>query len=123
MSKMFYGIWIYSMLCLVLVFLYGYYTEIFGKKLLDYNLSFWSALLVNLVFLCISIISLKGPKILPILGLIMTPISTYLFYVSWTETNYWFLASFIAIPVVLLLVAILTERKQKYPIKKTNINQ
>jgi len=73
---------------------------------------------VNLVLLCISIISLKGPKLLPIIGLIVTPISTYLFYTSWTELNYMYLAGFIIIPVVLLLISIVTEKIQKYPIKK-----
>jgi hypothetical protein len=118
MSKIFYGIWIYSVLCLILVFLYGYYTEIFEPKLFDYNLSFWSALLVNLVLLIVSIISLKGPKLLPILGIIVTPISTYLFYVSWTQMNYLYLTSFIAIPVVLLLISIGMENIQKYPTRK-----
>jgi len=118
MSKIFYGIWIYSVLCLILVFLYGYYTEIFEPKLFDYNLSFWSALLINLVLLIISIISLKGPKLLPILGIIVTPISTYLFYTSWTRMNYIYLTSFIAIPVVLLLISIVIGKTQKYPTKK-----
>ena len=118
MSKIFYGIWVYSVLCLILVFLYGYYTEIFEPKIFDYNLSFWSALMVNLVLLIISIISLKGPKILPILGIIVTPISTYLFYESWTRINYLYLMSFIAIPVVLLFISIGMQKIQKYPTKK-----
>jgi len=118
MSKIFYGIWVYSVLCLILVFLYGYYTEIFEPKLFDYNLSFWSALLVNLVLLIVSIISLKGPKLLPILGIILTPISTYLFYTSWTQMNYIYLTSFIAIPVILLLISLGIGKIQKYPTKK-----
>jgi len=85
---------------------------------MNYNLSLWSALIVNIILAIFSIISLKGPKLLPILGLIFTPISTYLFYASWTEANYFYLAGFIAIPVVLLLISITTERIQKYPIKK-----
>ena len=118
MIKIFYGIWIYSVLCLILVFLYGYYPEMFEPKVLDYNLSFWSALIVNLILLIVSIILLKGPKILPILGIIVTPISTYLFYVSWTRINYLYLTGFIAIPVVLLLISIGIGKKQKYPTKK-----
>jgi len=118
MSKIFYGIWIYSVLSLILVFLYGYYTEIFEPKLLGYNLSLWAALLVNLILLIISIISLKGPKLLPILGIIVTPISTYLFYASWTGMNYLYLTVFIIIPVVLLLLSIGIEKIQKYPTKK-----
>jgi len=102
MSKIFYGIWIYSILCLILVFLYGYYTEVFEASLLNYNLSLWSALIVNVFLAIFAIISLKGPKLLPIIGLIVTPISTYLFYTSWTELNYMYLAGFIIIPVVLL---------------------
>jgi len=118
MSKIFYGIWIYSILCLILVFLYGYYTEVFEASLLNYNLSLWSALIVNVFLAIFAIISLKGPKLLPIIGLIVTPISTYLFYTSWTELNYMYLAGFIIIPVVLLLISIVTEKIQKYPIKK-----
>jgi len=113
MSKIFYGVWIYSILCLILVFLYGYYTGVFEIKLFDYNLSFWSTLLVNLVLLCISIISLKGPKILPILGIAVTPISTYLFYASWTGLNYMYLAGFIIMPVILLSVATVTKFYKK----------
>ena len=118
MGKMFFGVWIYSILCLILVLLYGLSTEVFEIEFFDYNLSFWSALAVNLVLLCVSIISLKGPKLLPIIGIILTPISTYLFYTSWTETNYIYLAGFIAIPVILLLVSAIIKRKQKYPIKE-----
>jgi len=118
MNKMFYGIWVYSILCLILVFLYGYYTEMFEPKLFDYNLSFWSALSVNLVLLIVSIISLKGPKLLPILGIIVAPISTYLFYESWTRMNYVYLTSFILIPIVLLLIPLLMKKIQKYPTKK-----
>ena len=118
MGKMFFGIWIYSILCLILVLLYGFYTEVFEIELFDYNLSFWSALVVNLFLLSASIISLKGPKLLPILGIILTPISVYLFYASWTETNYMYLAGFIAIPVILLLVSAIIKRRQKYPIKE-----
>ena len=118
MSKLFYGIWIYSVLCLILVFLYGYYTEIFEPKLFDYNLSFWLALIVNLILLIISIISLKGPKLLPILGIVVVPTSTYLFYVSWTEMNYLYLLGFIAIPVVLLLLSIGIPKTKKYPTQK-----
>jgi hypothetical protein len=118
MSKIFYGIWIYSVLCLILVFLYGYYTEIFEYELFEYNLSFWSALLVNLILLIVSIISLKKSKILPILNIIVTPISIYLFYASWTQMNYIFLTIFIAIPVILLLISIGIKKIQKYPTKK-----
>ena len=112
---MFYGIWIYSMLCLVLVFLYGYYTEMFESSFLNYNLSLWSALLANVILAIFSIISLKGPKILPILGLILTPISTYLFYASWTQLNYIYLAGFIIIPVILLTVATVMKFYKKEP--------
>lgn len=118
MSKIFYGFWIYSILCLILVNLYGYRTEIFEPKLFDYNLSFWSALVANSVLLCISIISLKESKILSLLGIIITPISTYLFYTSWTHLNYTCLAGFIVIPFVLLLISIIITKKQKYHTEK-----
>jgi hypothetical protein len=113
MSKIFYGIWVYSVLCLILVFLYGYYTGMFETKLLDYNLSLWTALIVNIVLVIFSIISLRESKILPILGIIVTPISTYLFYASWTELNYMYLAGFIVIPVVLLSVATIMKFLEK----------
>jgi len=113
MSKIFYGVWIYSILCLILVFLYGYYTEIFEALFLNYNLSLWSALIVNVFLAIFSIISLKGPKILPILGIAVTPISTYLFYASWTKLNYMYLAGFIIIPVILLAVATVTKFYKK----------
>jgi galactitol-specific phosphotransferase system IIC component len=93
--------------------LYGYYTEIFEPKFFNYNLSLWSALIVNIVLAIFSIISLRGPKLLPILGIIVTPISTYLFYVSWTELNYMYLAGFIIIPVILLSVATLMKFYEK----------
>ena len=118
MSKLFYGVWVYSILCLVLVFLYGYYTEIFEPKLFDYNLSFWFALVVNLILLIVSIISLKGPKLLPIIGIIATPLSTYLFYASWTRMNYLYLTGFIAIPVILLLLSLGIGKTKKYPTGK-----
>lgn len=113
MSKMFYGIWAYSVLCLILVFLYGYYTEIFEAKLLGYNLSLWTALIVNIVLVVFSVISLRGPKLLPILGIIVAPISTYLFYASWTGINYMYLAVFIIIPVGLLAVATIMKFYKK----------
>ena len=118
MSKIFYGIWIYSILCLILVFLYGYYTGFFDASFLNYNLSLWSALIVNVFLMIFSIISLKGPKLLPILGIIVSPISTYLFYASWTQLNYMYLAGFITISVILLLTSIVIEKEQKYHTKK-----
>lgn len=113
MSKIFYGIWIYSILCLLLVFLYGYYTEVFETTIMNYNLSLWTALIVNIFLIVFSVISLKGPKLLPILGIIVSPISTYFFYTSWTQINYTYLAGFIVIPVVLLLVATLMKFQKK----------
>jgi len=113
MNKIFYGIWVYSILCLILVFLYGYYTGIFETKLIGYNFSLWSVLIVNIILVIFSVISLKGPKLLPILGIVVTPISTYLFYASWTELNYMYLAGFILLPVVLLSVATMMKFLEK----------
>jgi len=113
MSKIFYGIWVYSILCLILVFMYGYYTEMFEPKFLNYNLSLWSALIVNIVLAIFSIISFRGPKLLPILGIIVTPISTYLFFASWTKMDYMYLGGFIVIPVVLLAVATIMKFYEK----------
>lgn len=116
MSKMFYGVWVYSILCLILVLLYGYYAEIFYIELFDYSLSFWFALIVNLVLLSTAIISLKGPKILPILGIILMPISIYLFYTSWVEKTSLYLTGFMLIPIALLLISTIMRRRQKYPV-------
>jgi len=113
MSKIFYGIWVYSILCLILVFLYGYYTEMFESKILNYNLSLWSALIVNVILVIFSIISIRGPKLLPILGIIVTPISTYLFYASWTQMNYMYLTGFIIIPVIMLSIATIMKFYEK----------
>jgi len=85
----------------------------FETKLLNYNLSLWSVLIVNIVLAIFSIISLKGPKLLPILGIIVVPISTYLFYASWTELSYVYLAGFIVIPIILLSVATIMKFYEK----------
>ena len=105
----FYGIWIYSLLCLLLIFLYRYSTGFFEPKIANYNLSFWSALSINLFLLVISIISWRYSKSLSFLGIVCSPISTYFFYKSWTEVNYSYLAGFLAIPVILLII--LTSEK------------
>jgi hypothetical protein len=93
--------------------MYGYYTEMFEPKFLNYNLSLWSALIVNIVLAIFSIISFRGPKLLPILGIIVTPISTYLFFASWTKMDYMYLGGFIVIPVVLLAVATIMKFYEK----------
>jgi len=85
----------------------------FEPKLLNYNSSLWSALMVNIVLVIFSVISLRGPKLLPILGIVAMPISTYLFYASWTELNYMYLAGFIVIPVALLAVATIMKFYEK----------
>ena len=105
MKKQFYGIWIYGILCLALIILYRYYTEIFEPKIYDYNLSLWLVLAVNLFLFISSIASFRGSKILLILGIVLAPISTYLFYESWTKTNYEYLAGFAGIPILLLLIS------------------
>jgi hypothetical protein len=101
----FYGIWVYGILCLVLILLYRYYTEIFEPNIYNYNLSLWLSLAVNLVLFVSSIASFRGSKILLILGIILAPISTYLFYESWTKANYEYLAGFVGIPIVILLIS------------------
>jgi hypothetical protein len=101
----FYGIWVYGVLCLALILLYRYYTEIFEPKIYDYNLSLWYALAVNLILFASSIASFRGSKVLLTLGIILAPISTYLFYESWTKTNYEYLAGFAGIPILLLFIA------------------
>ena len=101
----FYGIWVYGVFCLILILLYRYYTDIFEPKIFSYNLSLWSALAINLILFISSIASFRGSKVLLILGIILAPVSTYLFYESWTKTNYEYLTGFAGIPILLLLIA------------------
>jgi len=98
------GIWVYSILCLILILSYRYYTDIFEPKISGYNLSLWYALVINLVLLGFSVISFKESKLLSLLGILLVPLSTYLFYRSWTDFNYDYLAGFLAIPMVLIVL-------------------
>ena len=113
MKKVEYGIWIYAVLCLILVLIYRYSTATFDAKVSGYNLSLWYPLAINLIFIGVSVISIKENKLLPIIGIIFTPISTYSFYKSWTDFNYDYLALFIILPVVLLLLLLYQKYKQK----------
>ena len=106
----FYGILVYALLCLMLVLLYRFSTGIFETKILDYNLSLWLTIVVNLVLLITSIISLRASKIPAILGIVFSPLSTYLFFKSWTESNYQYLAGFIVLPVILLLTTMVGSK-------------
>ncbi|MDI6826297.1 MAG: hypothetical protein QMD36_03865 [Candidatus Aenigmarchaeota archaeon] len=116
----FFGIWIYALLCLVLVLIYRFYTGMFEAKIMEYNLSLWYALAINLVLLVTSVISLKSSKLPAILGIIFSPLSTYLFFKSWTEMNYQYLAGFMVIPVILLLTTMVkrTSITSTQPIEK-----
>lgn len=109
----FYGIWIYGILCLLLAFLYKNATGVFEAKIGDYNLSLWSALAVNVFLIVYSILTFRESKIITILGIIPAPLSIYLFYQSWTKMSYEYLAGFLAIPIILLLVATLLKPKPR----------
>jgi uncharacterized membrane protein (UPF0136 family) len=109
MKKINIGIWIYAFLCIVLVLGYRYYTQVFESKIYGYNLSLWFALVVNLVLLGFSVVSFKESKFLSLLGIVLVPLSTYSFYRSWTDFNYDYLAGFLAIPMLLLVLRILTD--------------
>ena len=100
-------IWAYAFLCIVLVLAYRYYTDIFEPKVYVYNLSLWYALGINLVLLGFSAVSFKQSKLLSLLGIALVPLSTYLFYRSWTNFNYDYLAGFLAVPMLLLVLRIL----------------
>jgi heme/copper-type cytochrome/quinol oxidase subunit 2 len=52
-----------------------------------------------------SIIFFKESKLLSLLGILLSPVSTYFFYESWTKLNYVYLAGFLTIPVILLSIA------------------
>jgi len=122
MKKINIGIWVYAFLCLVLVLSYRYYTGVFEPKVYGYNLSLWYALIINLILLGFSVVSFKESKLLSILGIILIPISTYSFYRSWTDFNYDYLAGFLAIPMILIvlgkmkkdLIKISTKTIEKY---------
>lgn len=107
MNKVNIGIWVYAFLCLVLVLAYRYYTDIFEPKVYGYNLSLWYALGINLVLLGFSAVSFKQSKLLSLLGIVLIPLSTYSFYRSWTDFNYDYLAGFLGIPMLLLVLRIL----------------
>ena len=109
MKKINIGIWIYAFLCIVLVLAYRYYTQIFEAKIYGYNLSLWFAVVVNLVLLGFSIVSFKESKFLSLFGVLLVPLSTYSFYRSWTNFNYDYLAGFLAIPMLLLVLRIVSE--------------
>lgn len=100
----FYGIWVYSLLSLILILLYRYSTSLFEPKLLGYNLSLWLALIINLFLFVVSVISFRESKFVSSLGIILFLPSTYLFYESWTLANYGYLAWFIIIPIFLLFL-------------------
>jgi hypothetical protein len=117
----FYGIWLYALLCLLLVLLYRFYTGAFETKMLGYNSSLWSALAINLVLLVVSIISLKESRLTAILGIIFSPISTYLFFKSWTEMNYEYLTVFIALPVILLITKMRKSKVAVQPVEEKKI--
>ncbi len=107
MKKIFASVWVYSLLCLLLILLYRYQTSIFETSFLGFNLSLWTALVINLFFFIVCILSLKEGKLIPSLGIILCFLSTYSFYKSWTESNYPFLTIFISVPVFLLALNII----------------
>jgi FtsH-binding integral membrane protein len=113
MKKIKIGIWIYCVLCLVLVLAYRYYTEMFEPNVSGLNLSLWYALIINLVLLGFSVVSFKESKLLSILGIILVPFSTYSFYRSWTDFKYDYLAGFLAIPIILLVLGTIKEETLK----------
>jgi hypothetical protein len=105
-NKNFLGIWIYAVLCLILILLYEFYTNIFDYKISGYNLSLWSVLAVNVFLIITSILIFKRSKIIAILGIVFAPMSAYLFYQSWTNYIYNYLVIFLAIPIILLLLSL-----------------
>ena len=111
-KKQFLGIWVYGLLCLILILLYRYYTAIFEPKILNYNMSLWFALVVNVILIITSITSLRDSKIILIVCIILAPISIFLFYQSWTKINYEYLAGFAGIPILLLLMATFMKNPQ-----------
>lgn len=108
-EKQFYGVWIYSLLCLILVLLYRYVTGVFEPNIAGFNLSLWAALVVNVILVVFSLLTFRKSMIISILGLISTPLSTYFFYESWTRMNYEYLAGFLMMPIILLLIVTLVK--------------
>jgi len=113
MKKTLTSVLIYSFLCLILILLYRFQTGIFEPVIMNYNLSLWSALIVNIIFLILCIISLKENKIIPTLGIILCFPSTYFFYLSWTLADYSYLAYFVLIPIFLLILTLSKSIKMK----------
>jgi len=108
-DKQFYGVWVYTLLCLILVLLYRYATGIFEPILASFNLSLWAALVVNIILVIFCVLTFKKSMIISILGLISTPLSIYFFYESWTRINYEYLAGFLMMPIILLLIVTLVK--------------
>ena len=105
-QKIFLKMWVYAIICLVLVIIYKYYTNIFDQKISGYNLSLWTALVVNIILIILSLLTFKESKIITVLGIILAPISTYLYYMSWTNYIYEYLVGFMAIPILLLVISL-----------------
>jgi len=112
-DKQFYGIWVYSLLCLFLVLLYRYATGFFEPKIAGLNLSLWTVLIVNIVLVIFSLMTFKKSMVISLLGLVSIPLSIYFFYESWTRLNYEYLAGFLAMPIILLLIVTLVKPRPK----------
>jgi hypothetical protein len=69
----------------------------------------------NIILLVTSIIFLRESKLLSLLGILFSPVSTYFFYESWTKLNYVYLAGFLAIPVILLSIATVMKYYKREP--------
>lgn len=104
---------VYAIACLLLALVYRYYTDVFLPKFFGYNLALWYALLPNLLLLVIGILLFKqGKRLLSLLPIILIPASVYLFYYSWIDINYVFLAEFLLIPILLLSFSLYSSWKR-----------
>jgi hypothetical protein len=104
---------LYAVACLALVLVYRYYADVFEPKLLGYNLALWYALIPNLLPLVIGILFFReGKKIMALLPIALMPVSIYLFYNSWINVDYMFLAGFVLIPIFLMSFSLYTGWKK-----------
>lgn len=103
---------LYSALCLLLVLIYQYYPSFYLVKIQGYSSALWAVLAVNIVLIAGGIALLKKTKLLPALSIFLSPVSVYLFYQSWVNINYQFLAGFLFVPIVLLVVSLSLSLKK-----------
>jgi hypothetical protein len=103
---------LYSALCLLLALIYQYYPSFYLVKIQGYSAALWAVLAVNIVLIAGAVVSFKKAKLLSVLSIVLSPVSVYLFYQSWVNINYQFLAGFLFVPIILLVISLFLSFKK-----------